>query len=259
VYRNVIVPNDGTPEGRVAAAPASDLAWRCGAKTVFVSNTGATDRQSKEAVKLQAQARSEADIEYWVDLEHPLPEAAIQAAGYRENPIYCLATPRPTGLLARRRPTVGQVLPELVARATEPIVVIGPQVDTAQGLPMTELILVLDGMADSDALLDVAAGWAKAFKMRLVLTSVPAVGTTQERSEMQQYLDRRAELADAPAGVSVELVGGDGGIDGLLALFANHDSAMAMMVPGPQKVGLARFAESVILASPLVVVLARRA
>ena len=258
VYRNVIVPNDGTPEGRVAAAPASDLAWRCGAKTVFVSNTAASDRESKAAVKLQAQAKSQPDVEHWVDLENPLPEAALKAAAFREDPVFCLATPRPTGRLARRRPTVGHVLPELVARATEPIVVIGPNVDTAQGLPMTELILVLDGMADSDALLDVAAAWATAFKMRLVLTSVPAEGTTQSRSEMQQYLDRRADLAEARAGVTVELVGGDGGIDGLLELFEAHDSAIAMMVPGPVKVGLSRFTESVILASPLVVVLARR-
>ena len=48
------------------------------------------------------------------------------------------------------------------------------------------------------------------------------------------------------------------GGDGLLALLEHHDSAAVMMSPGPVEVGLARLAESVILDSPRVVILARR-
>ena len=89
----------------------------------------------------------------------------------------------------RRRLSVGPVLPELVARGTDPIVVIGPHVSTAQGLPMTSVILVLDGSRESDALLDVAAAWATTFRVRLVLTFVPASRVTFTRPEIQQYLD----------------------------------------------------------------------
>jgi len=259
VYQNVIVPNDGSADARLATAPASDLAWRCGAKVVVVSNTAATDKHSKAAVKLQAMAKSEANVDLWVDLEHPLPEASLQAAAHREDSLFCLATPRAAvGLPGRRRLTVGPVLPELVARGTEPIVVIGPHVSTAQGLPMTSVILVLDGTADSDALLDVAAAWATTFGVRLVLTLVPATGVAISRSEIQQYLDVRAELAESRVGVSVALVGDDGGVDGLLALLAEHDSAAVMMAPGPPDVGLSRLAESVILGGARVVILARR-
>ena len=37
VYDNVIVPFDGAMSGRVALAPAADLAWRCGARVVIVN------------------------------------------------------------------------------------------------------------------------------------------------------------------------------------------------------------------------------
>ena len=259
MYQNVIVPNDGSADARLATAPASDLAWRCGAKVVVVSNTAASDKHSKAAVKLQAMAKSESDVELWVDLEHRLPEATLQAAAHRGEALFCLATPRtPVGLPGRRRLTVGPILPELVARGSEPIVVIGPHVSTAQGLPMASLILVLDGTAQSDALLDVAAAWSTTFGIRLILTVVPASGVTLSRPEIQQYLDVRAELAETRVGVSVELVGDDGGRDGLLALLDHHDSAAVMMSPGPVEVGLARLAESVILDSPRVVILARR-
>ncbi len=259
VFQNVIVPNDGSADARLATAPASDLAWRCGAKVVVVSNTSASDKNSKAAVKLQAMAKSESNVELWVDLEHRLPEATLQAAGHRPDSMFCLATPRtPVGLPGRRRLTVGPVLPELVARATEPIVVIGPHVSTAQGLPMTSVLLVLDGTGESDALLDVAAAWASTFGVQLILTVVPSGGSTLSRPEIQQYLDLRAELAETRVGVSVELVGDDGGVDGLLALLDAHDSTVVMMSPGPVDVGLSRMAESVILESPRVVVLARR-
>ena len=139
------------------------------------------------------------------------------------------------------------MLPELVARGTQPIVVIGPRVSTAQGLPMTEVLLVLDGTPESDALLDVAAAWASTFRLGMTLTMVPAPGVEMARPEIQQYLDLRAELADTATGVGVELVGDDGGIDGLVSLLEDRDSTAVMMSPGPADVGLSRLAESVIL------------
>ena len=65
------------------SAPANDLAWRCDARMVVVSNTDAGDQSSKAAVKLQAIAKSGADVEFWIDLEHPLAEAALKAVAYR--------------------------------------------------------------------------------------------------------------------------------------------------------------------------------
>ena len=96
MYQNVIVPNDGTLEGRIALAPAADLAWRCGARVVHVSNTEVSDKSSKAVVKGHAMAQSAADAEFWVDLENDLPDAVLKAATYRLNPIFCVASPAPS-------------------------------------------------------------------------------------------------------------------------------------------------------------------
>src|SRR5579862_4583025 len=96
---------------------------------VVVSNTDASDRSSKAAVKLQAIAKSGADVEFWIDLEHPLPEAALKAVAYRQDSMLCVASPRPSGALRKRRRTVGHLVGDVVARATVPVLVIGPQAD----------------------------------------------------------------------------------------------------------------------------------
>ena len=48
---DVIVPNDRSREGRIVFAPAADLAWRCGAKVVNVSNTDVNNRSAQAVVK----------------------------------------------------------------------------------------------------------------------------------------------------------------------------------------------------------------
>ena len=70
---------------------------------------------------------------------------------------------------------------------------IGPAVEISRGLPMTELVAVLDGGAGSDELVAQAEQWAQLFKLRLVLTAVAAQGAIDDRSSQQQYLDQRAD------------------------------------------------------------------
>ena len=76
-------------------APASDLAWRCGARVVNVSNTDVSNRSAQAAVKQHAISQSAADAEFWVDLEHSLGEATLKAASFRPDPIICAGSPLP--------------------------------------------------------------------------------------------------------------------------------------------------------------------
>src|SRR5690606_35541500 len=87
VYENVIVPFDGSPQGRGALAPAADLAWRCGARIVIVNNTDASDKASRAELKTRAMSLSGADVDFWVDLEHSLGRALVEAARFRPDPI----------------------------------------------------------------------------------------------------------------------------------------------------------------------------
>jgi hypothetical protein len=258
VYQNVIVPNDGTLEGRVALAPASDLAWRCGARVVNVSNTEVSDKSSKQAVKGHAIQQSASDVEFWVDLENDLATAVLSAAEYRSNPIFCVPSVGSSrSRIGRRRSGLSPLAAEVVTRAEVGAVVVGPQTDLSRGLPMTELIAVLDGTDASDELIDLAEQWAQLFKLRLVLTAVGGPGSVVDRTTQQLYLDQRADNVTAPGGVGIELAAGDDAWSGLVDLLVEHEDALAMLPPTPVGTPPGALAVELIGRSPRAVVLPR--
>ncbi len=258
MYQNVIVPSDGTLEGRSALAPAADLAWRCGARVVNVANTEVSDKSSKAVVKGHAMAQSAADVEFWVDLENDLATAVLAAATYRSNPVFCIPSPPPSrGLLGRRKAALSPLAIEVATRADAAVVMIGPGVEISRGLPMTELVAVLDGGPGSDELAAQAEQWAQLFKLRLVLTAVAAQGAIDDRSSQQQYLEQRADQRSAPGGVGVELVKGDDAVGGLVDLLLGHENCLAMLSPTPEGTAPSALAADVICRSPRAVVLPR--
>jgi hypothetical protein len=258
VYENVIVPNDGSIEGRVVFAPAADLAWRCNARVVNVANTDVSDKASQATVKRYAMSKTESDVEYWVDLKRSLANATLIAASYRPGCIMCVASPAGSSkILGRRRSGVSALTAELVRRAEVPVVVIGPATETGQGLPMSELIVVLDGTPQADDVLGPAMEWATDFKLKLVLTAVARHGKSSDHSAMQEYLDARVGSLSAPGGVGVELVPGEAGIPELAALLVGHESAVVMLATGPAGTPLDDQAEELIKLSPRAVVLVR--
>jgi hypothetical protein len=257
VYQNVIVPNDGTLEGRIALAPAGDLAWRCGARVVHVSNTDVSDKASKAVVKGHAIAQSAADAEFWIDLERPLAQASLEAAAYRSNPIFCVPSPSSKSRFGRRKAGLSSLAVDLATKAGVSVMVIGPAVEISRGLPMTEVIAVLDGGAGSDELVDLAEQWAQQFKLRLVLTAVAGPGAVDNRSTQQQYLEQRSHHRSAPGGVGIELVQGDDSLGGLIQMLTEHEDAVAMLPPTAVGSAPSALAVEVITRSPRAIVLPR--
>jgi len=222
---------------------------------VVVSNTDASDKSSKAAVKLQAIAKSGADVEFWVDLDHPLADAALKAIAYRKDPLVCVASPRPTGGLRRRRKGLGQLVTDVTSRCTVPILVIGPMADVSRGLAMTEAIVVLDCTPGSEELLSFAASWCNDFKLRMLLTAAPAPGTNVTRPDLQQYLDQRVDRLDLAGGVATELIKGEDEAAGLVELAAAREDAVLLMSANHGKAGgLGPFATKVISTCPRPVV-----
>jgi nucleotide-binding universal stress UspA family protein len=251
VYENVIVPFEGSLAGRVVLSPASDLAWRQGARMVVVTNTDASDKSSKAAVKLQAIAKSGADVEFWVDLEHPLADASLKAVAYRKDPMLCVATPRASSTLRRRRKALGQLVTDTVARATVPVLVVGPSADVSRGLAMTELVVVLDCTPSAEGLLDFAVEWCEGFKLRLIATAAPASGTGFTRPDLQQYLDQRVDRVKAPGGVAAELIDEGDEADEVVALLDRHPDAIVLVSANHGKAGgLGGFATKLATTSP---------
>ena len=258
VYENVIVPNDRSREGRIVFAPAADLAWRCGARVVNVSNTDVSGRSAQAAVKQQAIFKTAADVEYWVDLDHTLAEATLKAVSFRPTPIICVASPRPESrLFSGRKSRLSPLVATLTEESPVPVLVVGPATDTSRGLPMTELVVVLDGTPEGDAVVELAVTWAEQLKLHLVFTALSEHGPLTDRSAVQQHLDLNANSVNIAGGVGVELVQGSGGVDDLVSLLAGHEDAVVMMGAGPVGTRLSKDSSALILVTPRALVLAR--
>lgn len=230
MYDNVIVPFDSTVAGRTALAPAGDLAWRCGGRVVIVTNTDASDKASKAAIKNRAMSQSGADADFWVDLEHSLGTALVEAAKYRTKPIICVsAKGKSPGLLKGKRWSLPSLVQEVLEGATVPVLVIGPETDTSRGLPMTEIVVSTDGSEDSEQILPLAAEWARSMKLKFTLVGVASDKSSNTQGEADYLSARIAEVRDRVPEATCQLVQATDPVEGLLKFMDEHDNAILAM------------------------------
>lgn len=228
VYQNVIVPFDGTQPGRAALAPAADLAWRCGARVVIVNNTAVHDTASREALKSRAMSMSGSDVDFWVDENHDLGDALVEASKYRPNSMICISMKTKAGL--RKRVSLTP-LAEQVFKGTEvPVMVIGPNADTSRGLPMVELVVSLDGSPSSEQVLRVAREWARTMKLKVILVGVVASTSTGPHTGEIDYLQAhtsalQSQIPDA----GFELIAAPDPVTGLVDFMRQHPDGVLLM------------------------------
>ena len=232
MYDNVIVPYDGTIPGRSVLAPAGDLAWRCDARVVLVQNTDVADESSREVLKKQAMSQSGADMDFWVDANVSLGRAALDAAAHRSAPVLCVSGKGRSSRLRRHRglPAVAE---EVLAGASCPVLVVGPETDVSRGLPMAELLVALDGSANSETVLPLAVDFSQSLRLRLVLVGVVPEGEDDHEAE-RSYLERTlAEVRSRVPEATIELVEAKDPASGLLAILRERpDAIMAMSTHG---------------------------
>lgn len=256
VYQNVIVPFDGSLSARAALAPAADLAWRCGGRIVIVNNTEASDDASRDALKSRAMSMSGADVDFWVDLDHSIGRAVVEAARFRDDPVVCVPVrTKVSGL--RRKPTLTAMAAEVLIDAPAPVLVIGPEADVSSGLGMSELLVALDGSAASEQILPVAVDWAKALKLQIVLAGVVregAGGQGVHASETSYLRGHLAKVAREVPDASFELIEAIDPASGLCAQLAERHGAIAAMSThgrsGLNSKPLGRVSQAVMLRSP---------
>ena len=260
MYDNVIVPYDGTLQGRTVLAPAGDLAWRSGARLVLVQNTDVADEDSRALLKQQAMSKSGADMDFWVDASASLGRAALDAAEHRSQPVLCVSGRGRPSRLRKHRGLPG-VAEEVLAGATCPVLVIGPETDTSRGLPMTEVLVALDGSPSSESVLALAVEFARDLRLRLVLVGVvPDDGQSHdaERRYLEEALARvRASVPEA----TQLLVPASDPASGLLAAASDRIDAVLCMSThgrsGTRRGPLGAVAERVVGESPRAVLLQR--
>jgi nucleotide-binding universal stress UspA family protein len=256
LYQNVIVPFDGSLPARTALAPAADLAWRCGGRIVIVNNTDASDEASRESLKSRAMSMSGADVDFWVDTEHTIGRAVVEAARYRDDPVVCIPVRTKTSGL-RRKPVLQAMAAEVLTESPSPVLVIGPETDVSRGLAMTEIVVSLDGSEASEAVLPVAVSWARELKLRLVLVGVVREGAGGQGGHEDETAYLRAHLEEVAGEVphaSFELIEAVDPATGLVARLSRHDDAVLAMSThgrsGSDSKPLGSVAQAVLLRSP---------
>ena len=257
MYQHVIVPFDGGLESRAALAPATDLAWRCGAKVVVVSTTAIDDEVLGVALKSQASAKSGADVDFWVDVGRPLDDAVLDAARHRVGSVICVASRyRPAGVL-RRKP-VASPLPEGILRGSPvPVLIIGPETDLSRGLPLAEFCVPVDGGPASRWATAMAADLAKNLRMglRLVVTVPPEVTDGRPPDEVTSLLETVRRVTPD---VSLEVIQTGQPAAALAELAAERIDAVIVLpeAGGNSKSALGAYADELVRTSKRAVLLA---
>jgi len=230
VYENVIVPFDGSAQGRGALAPAGDLAWRCGAKIVIVNNTDASDRASREALKSRAMSLSGADVDFWVDLEHSLGRALVEAAKFRPNPILCISVKgKPGGLLKGKRFALPPIAEEVLRDAPVPVLVVGPETDISRGLPLTELVVSTDGSEAAEDVFELGVEFAQALKLKFMLVGVVHESAEDTDGERAYLEEKVASLRGQIPEVRYELIKATDPASGLVSFMNSREDAILAM------------------------------
>jgi nucleotide-binding universal stress UspA family protein len=230
VYENVIVAFDGSGQGRAALAPGGDLAWRCGAKIVIVNNTDASDRASREALKTRAMSLSGADVDFWVDLDHTLGRALVEAAKFRPNPIVCISVKgKPGGLLKGKRFTLPPLGEEVIRDSPVPVLIIGQETDTSRGLPLTEIVVSTDGSPAAEEVFAIGADMARDLKLIFTLVGVVHESSGDTTGELK-YLEEKAEsLRGRVPEVRHELIKAPDPATGLIEFMEHREDAILAM------------------------------
>lgn len=228
MYDTVIVPFDGSQPGRAALAPAADLAWRCGARIVIVNNTEVSDASSRQALKSRAMSMSGADVDFWVDVNRDMGESLVEATRYRPNPLIAIAMKNKPGL--RKRFSLTPVAEQVLRFAEVPVLVVGPNTEIDQGLPMTEVVASLDGSPASEQILGLAAYWARNMKVRLNLVGVVAETSPGPHTGEIEYLEShtnalRAHVPDT----TYELLSSSDPVTGLVEYMRTRPDAVLCM------------------------------
>jgi nucleotide-binding universal stress UspA family protein len=228
VYDTVIVPFDGSQPGRAALSPATDLAWRCGARVVVVNNTESSDPGARQSLKSRAMSMSSSDVDFWVDVNRDLGEALLEATRYRPNPLLAIAMKNKPGL--RKRFSLTPVAEQVLRLAEVPVLVVGPNTEIDQGLPMTEIVASLDGSPASEQILGLAAYWARNMNVRLTLVGVVAETSPGPHNGEIEYLETHAEaLRHHVPDTSFELLSSSDPVTGLVEYMRSRDDAVLCM------------------------------
>ncbi|MCU0270969.1 MAG: universal stress protein [Acidimicrobiales bacterium] len=206
MYDYVIVPFDGSPEARRAAAVGASLSDLLGAHLTVVVGTHSPEGHGLEDLKAKAMSMSEEVMDVWVESASNPLRALENVVAHRPNALLCLASAARGGL---SRLTAGSLAEQLVQHVDAPMLVLGPHCEFADPADMRELLVCLDGNPDVESVVPFAVDWAAQLGTPMTLVHVEA-GAGDTGVEARERLERLAAWATTRgATVEVRVLHGD--------------------------------------------------
>ena len=170
MIEKVYVPLDGSQIADAAIQPGMQLARRARAPLVLMAARWPDARDTTMRSYLDAHvAFLDGPVESWVISDHGAVEAIVEAAA-EPGALVCMAT---HGRGALRAAVLGSVAQAVVREASDPLVLVGPEVDAEWVLADRASIMVgTDGSDGAQAGAFAAAGIARAIEASVELALV---------------------------------------------------------------------------------------
>ncbi|HEX7096474.1 MAG TPA: universal stress protein [Acidimicrobiales bacterium] len=170
----VVVPLDGSGYAERAIRPAKVLASRLG---VGVGAVRVVSGDPDEARDYILEITEKHGLQWaHVDVSRDVA-AAIHAVVSAKDGAVCMATHGH----GRAAAVLGSTAEELLAQASEPIMVVGRGVDQQRIRRIERLVVALDGTPDSEVVCGSAIGWARELGLRVSLVTVAGEPMTSLR------------------------------------------------------------------------------
>lgn len=163
--RTIVVPLDGSSYAERAIEPAAQLAVRFGLTIGAVQV--APERPKAEADYL-TRVTAERGLEWSEVIEAQDVAEGIIGVAAAQRALVCMATHGH----GRAKALIGSVAERVVARTTDPIVLVGRTVDTTRRHRLERIVVALDGSDESESVCEPAIGWAGRFGLRVELVTV---------------------------------------------------------------------------------------
>jgi len=191
VYNRIVVPLDLSTPHPAAVGYAEVLADRCGAgiRLVTVSSPGLDHEADEEMLAKLTDYVAGDDVTGEVLDSNDVSGAVLDATG--DDGLLCLET-RARGPLSAL--VLGSVAADVIRRTGHPVLLVGPS--ARPDPPLERMLVCIDGPDAADALIPIAADWARRLRLwpRLVTVWVP--GAPHRFEDPEAAADRVQRSAD---------------------------------------------------------------
>lgn len=227
--QTVIVPLDGSDFAERALAPAAELARRSGARVVVLTaRYGGVVVEPRLYLEEAARAAGIDDPEPLVIEGRLAASSIVDVVAASADPVVCMAT---HARRAAGKAVFGSVAEEALRRIAAPIVLVGPSVPETRP-KFAEFVVGVDGSSLAEAMLPVAAAWARELGLSLTVVTVAESASPDqphghgEDGEAAAMLERVAQRVPGWADAVREVLHGTTAADAIVDFVTGRPGAL---------------------------------